>query len=145
MTTHEQRPRFHLAFPVDDLELAKRFYVEVLGCGLGRQSSRWIDFDFHGHQIVAHLSERDGEASRCEVDGREVPTFHFGLILPWDDFWPLAERFRQAQLSFLVEPYERFAGQPGAQLTMFIRDPSGNGLEFKAFRNEQTIFATELG
>lgn len=145
MTTSAQRPRFHLAFPVDDLANAKSFYVDILGCELGRESDQWIDFDFHGHQIVAQLSKNVVEDQRNEVDGHAVPVFHFGLILPWADFWPLAETFRQAQLAFLVEPYERFAGLPSEQLTMFIRDPSGNALEFKAFRDEQMIFAKDLG
>ncbi len=143
MSEQAQRPRFHLAFAVNDLAQAERFYVDVLGCQVGRQSDRWIDFDFHGHQIVAHLSDHDGQDRRSEVDGHAVPVFHFGLILPWSDFWPLAEKFRQAELQFLVEPYTRFAGLAGEQLTMFIRDPSGNALEFKAFADDDQLFATD--
>lgn len=137
------RPRFHLAFPVDDLERARAFYAGVLGCALGRESEHWIDFDFHGHQIVAHLSDDAAVKARSAVDGKAVPVFHFGLILPWEAFEPMAQRLRQAQVPFIIEPYTRFAGLPGEQQTMFVRDPAGNALEFKAFRDEGMIFARE--
>ena len=138
-----ERPRFHLAFPVNDLEQARQFYRDVLGCSLGRESADWIDFDFHGHQIVAHLSPDAGETARNAVDGHAVPVFHFGLILPWEDFDPMATRLREAGVEFLVEPYTRFAGLAGEQRTLFVRDPSGNALEFKAFRDEGMIFARD--
>jgi extradiol dioxygenase family protein len=138
------RPRFHLAFPVHDLSLARRFYAEVLGCAEGRSSPEWIDFDFHGHQIVAHLSPQPVSAARNQVDQHAVPVFHFGLILAWDDFDHCAERLRRAEVPFLIEPCVRFAGLAGEQKTMFVTDPSGNALEFKAFRDERMIFAREL-
>lgn len=139
------RPRFHLAFPVTDLEAARGFYVGVLGCALGRESGHWIDFDFHGHQIVAHLvaPERHPAQARSDVDGHDVPAFHFGLILDWDEFDTVAGRLRAAGVAFLIEPYLRFAGQDGEQKTLFVRDPSGNALEFKAFADEAMIFARD--
>jgi len=135
-------PRFHLAFPVDDLEAARAFYGGVLGCPEGRSSKSWVDFDFHGHQIVAHLApEETGRAATNTVDGDNVPVRHFGLILDriiWD---ALAERLKSVGTDFIIEPHTRFAGQPGEQATMFFLDPSGNALEFKAFRDESDIFA----
>lgn len=141
-----QRPRFHLAFPVTDLEAARRFYTGVLGCATGRESERWIDFDFCGHQIVAHrVDPADHPASaRNPVDGHEVPVLHFGLILDWDGFWGLVERLRAAAVPFLIEPHVRFAGRVGEQATCFVLDPSGNALEFKAFRDEAALFARDL-
>jgi hypothetical protein len=138
------RPRFHLAFPVHDLALARRFYGEVLGCAEGRSSPDWVDFDFHGHQIVAHLSPQPVSAARSLVDQHAVPVFHFGLILPWADFDAFAQRLRSAEVPFLIEPCVRFAGLAGEQRTMFVSDPSGNALEFKAFRDERMIFASAL-
>lgn len=136
-------PRFHLAFPVNDLALARSFYVGVLGCGVGRSDAMWIDFDFYGHQIVAHLSPvRSGDVTANHVDGDNVPVPHFGLILEWDEWQSLAERVRNAGISFVIEPHIRFAGKPGEQATMFFRDPTGNALEFKAFKHEGQIFAT---
>lgn len=136
------RPRFHLAFPVDDLEAARRFYGELLGCRTGRESEHWIDFDFHGHQIVAHHSPEDCAAAKASaVDGKQVPVRHFGLLLDYDQFDALAERFKRAGTPFLIDPYLRFEGQPGEQKTMFVRDPAGNALEFKAFRNDDQVFA----
>lgn len=145
------RPRFHLAFPVVDLEAARRFYAGVLGCPTGRESAHWIDFDFHGHQIVAHLvAPEDHPAARTNavdnaVDGHDVPAFHFGLLLAWDDFEPMAGRLRAAGVEFVIEPYLRFAGRVGEQATMFVRDPSGNVLEFKAFRDDRLIFERDIG
>lgn len=139
------RPRFHLAFPVTDLDAARGFYAGVLGCPLGRESDHWIDFDLCGHQIVAHLvpaASRPNGADN-EVDGHAVPAFHFGLILGWDDFDAMAERLRAAEVPFLIEPYLRFAGALGEQKTLFVRDPSGNAIEFKAFRDEAVIFARD--
>lgn len=136
------RPRFHLAFPVDDLAEARRFYGEVLGCAEGRSSASWVDFDFHGHQIVAHLApEECTPAPTGGVDGKQVPVRHFGLLLDWSDWETLADRFREAGTDFVIEPYVRFKGQAGEQGTFFVRDPAGNALEFKTFRDEGQIFA----
>jgi len=139
------RPRFHLAFPVHDLEAARGFYQGLLGCGVGRESSRWIDFDFHGHQITAHLADVRGEAVANPVDGDRVPVRHFGLILARADWEALAERLEQAGASFLIQPRVRFEGRPGEQATMFVSDPSGNALEFKSFAAEAAIFARDPG
>lgn len=136
-------PLFHLAFPVADLDETLTFYRDVLGCDTGRSSDQWIDFDFWGHQVVAHFSpDEAGKSSKNEVDGHAVPATHFGLILEWEEWEALAERLRQEDVDFIIEPYVRFEGKPGEQATMFFTDPSGNALEFKAFRNEDQIFAT---
>lgn len=136
------RPRFHLAFPVDDLARARAFYVGLLGCAEGRSSDTWVDFDFHGHQIVAHLAPEECAAALSnEVDGHDVPVRHFGLILDWKKWEDLAARLAQAGIAFVIKPHVRFAGQPGEQATMFLLDPAGNALEFKAFRDEADIFA----
>jgi uncharacterized protein len=137
---------FHLAFPVDDLARARAFYGQVLGCPEGRSSAEWIDFDFFGHQIVAHLAAPRPSAPGAgdhhnEVDGHDVPVPHFGVVLAWDDFHALAKRLREQGLEFVIEPYVRFAGQVGEQATMFFRDPAGNALEFKAFRDLSQLFA----
>jgi extradiol dioxygenase family protein len=145
-------PVFHLAFPVDDLEAARAFYVGVLGCGVGREDTTWIDFDLHGHQIVAHLDPQrvrvasnafDG-ASTNLVDGDDVPVPHFGLVLDWQAWHDLVERLRSAGIPFLLEPHVRFAGRPGEQATLFLADPAGNALEFKAFRDPSRLFARDL-
>ena len=139
----KKNPLFHLAFPVADLEETLSFYRDVLGCDTGRSSDQWIDFDFWGHQVVAHLSpDEAGKSSKNEVDGHEVPAKHFGLILDWEEWEALAERLQNEGVDFIIEPYVRFEGKPGEQATMFFTDPSGNALEFKAFRNEDQIFAT---
>ena len=135
------RPRFHLAFPVDDLEAARGFYTGTLGCGVGRESSRWIDFDLAGHQITAHLVERGEPVGANPVDGDRVPVRHFGLILAWDAWQALASRLEGLGTEFLIPPRVRFRGRVGEQATLFIRDPAGNALEFKAFRDESGIFA----
>ena len=133
---------FHLAFPVDDLEAARRFYVGALGCAEGRSSPTWVDFDLEGHQIVAHLSPADCvPAGRNPVDGDGVPVRHFGLVLPWDRWEALAARLRGAGVEFLLEPRSRFEGGPGEQGTFFVRDPAGNALEFKSFRDPSRLFA----
>jgi extradiol dioxygenase family protein len=135
-------PPFHLAFPVDDLNQARQFYAGLLGCPEGRSSESWIDFDFHGHQIVAHLSPDEvGRTGANQVDGKDVPVRHFGVILGWDDWHTLADRLRQAGVKFIIEPGIRFAGQVGEQATMFFLDPAGNALEFKTFRDMGRIFA----
>jgi uncharacterized protein len=139
------RPRFHLAFPVHDLEAARRFYVGLLGCGVGRESGRWIDFDFHGHQISAHLVAASDAVAENPVDGDQVPTRHFGLILERGEWETLAARLHEAGADFIIEPRVRFQGRPGEQATMFVRDPSGNALEFKSFGDERAIFARDPG
>lgn len=131
---------FHLAFPVTDLAATRAFYADVLGCREGRRSATWIDFDFFGHQLSAHLSPAAG-AAPGSVDGQSVPIPHFGVILPWQDFQHMAQRLHARGTQFLVEPTVRFAGQIGEQATMFVLDPSGNALEFKSFRDEAQAFA----
>lgn len=136
------RPRFHLAFPVRDLSDARAFYGTLLGCPEGRSSADWVDFDFFGHQIVAHLSA-DGAVDKAhnEVDGEQVPVRHFGVILSLPQWHKLVDRLKQSNVEFEIAPDIRFAGLPGEQATFFIRDPSGNALEFKAFEDESRIFA----
>lgn len=134
---------FHLAFPVDDLAEARRFYGGAMGCAEGRSSDEWIDFDFYGHQIVAHLAPgQAGDRARNHVDGHGVPVPHFGIVLKMEDWTALAERLRAAGVAFAIEPTIRFEGQPGEQATMFFRDPSGNALEMKAFASDDMLFAT---
>jgi len=135
-------PPFHLAFPVDDLDAARSFYGEMMGCAEGRSSDEWVDFDFHGHQIVAHLAPGEaGDRARNYVDGHGVPVPHFGLVLEMADWEALAQRLRAAGCEFLIEPTVRFRGKPGEQATMFLRDPAGNALEFKAFADKGQLFA----
>ncbi|MCG8443490.1 MAG: VOC family protein [Caulobacterales bacterium] len=131
---------FHLAFPVRDLDEARRFYGGVLGCPEGRSSESWIDFDLFGHQIVAHLAET-GPVNHNPVDGQDVPVPHFGVVLDVERWRALADRLKAAGVDFVIEPYVRFAGEVGEQATMFFRDPSGNALEFKAFRDRGQLFA----
>lgn len=135
------RPRFHLAFPVDDLDESRRFYGDVLGCPEGRSARDWVDFDLYGHQIVAHLVAERPVRVVNPVDGDDVPVPHFGLLLTPVDWERLAARLRAAGTEFVIEPHTRFAGEPGEQSTMFVLDPSGNALEFKAFRDDTQIFA----
>ena len=136
------RPRFHLAFPVDDLAAARRFYGEVLGCPEGRSAEHWVDFDMYGHQLVAHLAPEElAKASTNAVDGHAVPVRHFGVVLEWQTWHELADRLRTAGVTFLIEPGIRFVGQVGEQATMFFLDPSGNAVEFKAFKDPSQIFA----
>ena len=135
-------PPFHLAFPVHDLAEARRFYGGLLGCAEGRSSDHWVDFDFYGHQVVAHLSPEEARpASANQVDGKEVPVRHFGVILEWEPWHALADRLRSAGVRFIIEPGIRFAGQVGEQATMFLLDPSGNAIEFKTFRDMSRVFA----
>lgn len=138
------RPRFHLAFPVDDLDKARAFYAGVLGCPEGRSDENWIDFDLYGHQIVAHLAkDQVAERSGNHVDGHDVPVPHFGLILTPVQWNQLAILLQAANADFIIAPTVRFKGQPGEQSIMFVRDPAGNALEFKAFEDDSQIFATE--
>ena len=134
-------PRFHLAFPVHDLQEARRFYGGVLGCPEGRSAPQWVDFDFHGHQIVAHLCERGDRSPTNEVDGESVPVRHFGVILDMEAWHTLTRRLQGAGVKFIIEPQIRFAGQVGEQATCFFLDPSGNALELKAFADDSMVFA----
>ena len=135
-------PPFHLAFAVTDLAATEAFYTDLLGCSIGRTSARWIDFDFFGHQITAHLVDNAlPSAETNPVDGEKVPARHFGAILDWDQWQTLSARLQAANLSFLIEPQIRFEGEVGEQATMFFSDPSGNALEFKAFKDKSMIFA----
>ena len=135
-------PPFHLAFPVDDLAAARRFYGELLGCPEGRSAEQWVDFDLYGHQIVAHFAP---EAVRLRagnrVDGEDVPVPHFGIVLTMDQWKALASRLERAGLDFVIAPTVRFEGEPGEQATMFLLDPAGNALEFKAMANPANLFA----
>ena len=133
---------FHLAFPVDDLAAARGFYGSLLGCPEGRSADHWVDFDLYGHQIVAHLAP-DAVRRRATnpVDGEAVPVPHFGLVLPMDDWRSLAERLEAAEVDFVIPPTVRFAGEPGEQATMFLLDPAGNALEFKAMADPAKLFA----
>jgi uncharacterized protein len=136
------QPLFHLAFPVHDLEAARRFYGGVLGCPEGRSSESWVDFDFYGHQIVAHLApDETGHRSTSSVDEHNVPVRHFGAILTMEEWQRLADKLRAAGTKFVIEPYVRFKGEVGEQATMFFLDPSGNALEFKAFGDRSQVFA----
>jgi extradiol dioxygenase family protein len=136
-------PPFHLAFPVHDLAAARAFYGGLLACPEGRSSAQWIDFDFFGHQIVAHLAPaRSGDAAVNHVDGHGVPVPHFGAVLAMSEWRALAERLEVAGVDFAIPPTIRFAGQPGEQATMFFRDPSGNAIEMKAFEDPAALFAT---
>lgn len=139
-----ERPRFHVAFPVDDLEAARRFYGDILGCPEGRSADAWIDFDLYGHQIVAHRTSLTTDRASNPVDGDDVPVPHFGLVMRPDAWRQLADRLVAAGVQFVIEPRTRFAGQPGEQSTMFVLDPAGNALEFKAFADESQLFATEI-
>lgn len=134
---------FHLAFPVHDLAAARRFYGELLGCPEGRASDEWVDFNFYGHQIVAHLApEETGSVRTGAVDGHGVPVRHFGIVLPMKEWEALAQRLK-GQVEFVIEPYVRFAGLPGEQATMFFLDPSGNAIEVKAFKDINKLFAKQ--
>ncbi|MCK9258997.1 MAG: VOC family protein [Azoarcus sp.] len=134
---------FHLAFPVTSLEQARAFYGDLLGCPEGRSSDSWVDFNFHGHQIVAHLSpDEAGHRQTSAVDGDNVPVRHFGVVLDMASWQALADRLSAAGVSFVIEPHIRFKGQPGEQATMFFLDPCGNALEFKAFADMSKLFAT---
>lgn len=135
---------FHLAFPVTDLVATRNFYEKLLGCGVGRTDDRWIDFDFWGNQITAHLVDSsDAESHANAVDGKKVPVRHFGAILQMQEWEYLAEKLRSNGIEFIIEPYIRFKGEPGEQATMFFLDPSGNAIEFKSFADFNQIFATE--
>lgn len=135
-------PRFHLAVPVDDLDTARAFYGDLLGCPQGREADTWVDWDLYGHQLVTHLVPRaaDRVAGRNPVDGHDVPVPHFGVLLGVEDFHLLSARLRDGGVRFVIEPHLRFAGLPGEQWTMFFLDPAGNALEFKAFADDAAVF-----
>ena len=132
---------FHLAFLVRDLDETRVFYRDILGCGVGRSAETWIDFDFFGHQLSCHLGHVGGDRGSNAVDGDKVPIPHFGVVLAWDDWQTLSQRLTEAGIDFVIPPRIRFAGQPGEQGTLFFRDPSGNALEFKSFRSDDSLFA----
>lgn len=135
---------FHLAIPVYDLAAARHFYGQVFGCAEGRSSAQWVDFDFFGHQLVIHEHPKTASQDHAHtnaVDGHDVPVPHFGVVLDWDRWEALAERLRVAGTKFVIEPYIRFKGQVGEQATMFLLDPCGNALEFKAFKDMGQLFA----
>ena len=139
--TNELRP-FHLAFPVHDLAVARQFYGQTLGCPEGRSSDQWIDFNFYGHQIVAHLAPSEcGSNATSAVDAHNVPVRHFGVVLDMPTWQTLADKLVAAGTKFVIEPYIRFKGEPGEQATMFFMDRSGNALEFKAFNSLDSLFA----
>lgn len=136
---------FHLAIPVTDLNKARMFYAEIFGCEEGRASENWVDFNFFGHQLVIHYKPRDEiqvtDKHYNPVDGHDVPVPHFGVVLNWDDWQSLEQRLSSANIEFVIKPHIRFKGQVGEQATMFLLDPSGNALEFKAFRDMHQLFA----
>ncbi|MCA0133783.1 VOC family protein [Winogradskyella alexanderae] len=133
---------FHLAIPVDNLEECRKFYTNVLNFEEGRSSHHWVDYNFFGHQLVIHYKPKTKEDSHTNaVDGKDVPVPHFGVVLPWDSFKEFADRIKSKGIEFIIEPYIRFEGQVGEQATMFFKDPSGNALEFKAFKDMSQLFA----
>ena len=135
---------FHFAFPVDDLAAARHFYGEILGCPEGRSADHWVDFDLRGHQIVAHLAPETIRARATNpVDGEDVPVPHFGLVLVKDEWERLAESLTDAGVAFVIPPTVRFKGEPGEQATMFLLDPAGNALEFKAMAKPENLFAKD--
>jgi uncharacterized protein len=142
MTTLDSAiPRFHLAMPVDDLDAARRFYGDVLGLEQGRSAETWVDWNLRGHQVVTHLAPERAPSIHNPVDGHDVPVPHFGLILKVPEFHALAQRLRVEGVEFVIEPYVRFEGEKGEQWTMFLLDPAGNALEFKAFADDSQVFA----
>ncbi|WP_055446704.1 VOC family protein [Lacinutrix mariniflava] len=133
---------FHIAIPVHNLEECRAFYRDVLNCEEGRSSDHWVDFNFFGHQLVIHYKEKSiEEIASNPVDGKQVPIPHYGVVLPWDIFHAFAEELNQNNIKFIIEPYIRFEGLVGEQATMFFKDPAGNALEFKAFKDESQLFA----
>ena len=132
---------FHLAIPVNDLEKSRNFYKNILGCEEGRSSNHWVDFNFFGHQLVIHYKEKESDDTKTNpVDGKDVPIPHFGVILEWNDFQDFSKKLKEKKITFIIEPYIRFEGLPGEQATMFFKDPCGNALEFKSFKDLNKIF-----
>jgi extradiol dioxygenase family protein len=145
VTTTDALSPFHLAIPVSDLQTSLIFYEDMLGCGRGRESADWVDLNFYGHQLVLHrVTTTEGPSASNPVDGEQVPVPHFGVVLPWPDFESLAEQLASRGAVFEIPPTTRFAGRLGEQRTFFLRDPSGNCLEFKAFRDPNRLFASDL-
>ena len=145
MTTTGALSPFHLAIPVSDLQTSLIFYEDMLGCGRGRESADWVDLNFYGHQLVLHqVTTPDGPSASNPVDGEQVPVPHFGVVLPWPDFESLAEQLASRGAVFEIPPTTRFAGRVGEQRTFFLTDPSGNCIEFKAFRDPNRLFASDL-
>ncbi len=133
---------FHLAFPIKDIEITRTFYGDLLGCEIGRSTDKWIDFNFFGNQLSAHVKPEElVQASTNPVDGKNVPVRHFGAVLEWEEWHTLADKLKKEGVDFIIEPYVRFEGEVGEQATMFFLDPSGNALEFKAFKDPSQIFA----
>ena len=145
MTATDALSPFHLAIPVSDLQTSLIFYEDMLGCGRGRESVDWVDLNFYGHQLVLHrVTTTEGPSASNPVDGEQVPVPHFGVVLPWPDFESLAEQLASRGAVFEIPPTTRFAGRLGEQRTFFLTDPSGNCLEFKAFRDPNRLFASDL-
>ncbi|HZW63777.1 MAG TPA: VOC family protein [Flavobacteriaceae bacterium] len=137
-----QIPPFHIAIPVHNLEECRTFYRDILGCEEGRSSDHWVDFNFFGHQLVIHYKEKStAEEATNAVDGKQVPVPHYGVVLPWKTFYTFAETLKAKGIGFIIEPYTRFKGLVGEQATMFFKDPAGNALEFKAFKDLSQLFA----
>ena len=132
---------FHLAFPTSDLAATRQFMTDVLGVSIGRESEKWVDYDFFGHQVTSHLVPELAEAARNPVDGKQIPAFHFGIVLKWEDWEALVEKLETRGIAFVVVPYIRFKGEVGEQGTFFVREPGGSALEFKTFRNFDQLFA----
>lgn len=131
---------FHLAIPVSDLDTANDFYINVLGCSKGRSSTKWMDFNFYGHQLVCHEVKKSFNKDLNDVDGNNIPVPHFGIILEWNQFQKLSADLKSKNINFIIEPTIRFKGQVGEQAIMFLKDPSNNAIEFKSFRNNDEIF-----
>lgn len=133
---------FHIAIPVHNLDECRTFYNEVLNCEEGRSSDHWVDFNLFGHQLVIHYKPKSEDYLHTNpVDGKDVPVPHYGVVLPWDEFHKFSEELRSKKVNFIIEPYIRFKGEAGEQATMFFKDPAGNALEFKAFKNIDQLFA----
>ncbi len=133
---------FHLAFPIKDIEVTKSFYSNFLGCEIGREDKKWVDFNFFGHQLSAHVKPDELKlAKKNTVDGKDVPVRHFGVVLGWDEWHDLSKKLKKLKVKFIIDPYIRFKGEVGEQATMFFLDPSGNALEFKSFKDSSQIFA----
>ena len=132
---------FHLAFPIKDIEETKKFYKNILGCKIGRESDAWVDFNFFGHQVSAHLKPEElSNTKKNKVDGKSVPVRHFGVVLDWKEWHSLSEKLQKLKIKFIINPYIRFKGEVGEQATMFFLDPSGNALEFKSFKDPKQLF-----
>ncbi len=133
---------FHLAFPINDIEETKSFYKKHFNCEIGREDKKWVDFDFYGHQLSAHLRPEElKNTKKNSVDGKDVPVRHFGVILEWETWHQLSSKLKENNIDFIINPYIRFKGEVGEQATMFFLDPSGNALEFKSFKDSSQVFA----